>query len=48
MSLHCGIVSIVSSFHGGGGGGEIGWMGVWGVEKAVNNTENHTGQNIYQ
>ena len=25
MSLHCGIVSIVSSFHGGGGGGG----GVW-------------------
>ena len=46
MSLHCGIVSIVSSFHGGGGGG--GWRGVGGVEKAVNNTENHTGQNIYQ
>ena len=25
MSLHCGIVSIVSSFHGGGGG-----LGGWG------------------
>ena len=25
MSLHCGIVSIVSSFHGGGGGGLGGW-----------------------
>ena len=32
MSLHCGIVSIVSSFHGGGG---IGWMGVWGWKKLL-------------
>ena len=34
MSLHCGIVSIVSSFHGGGGGGLGGW-GVGGWKKLL-------------
>ena len=31
MSLHCGIVSIVSSFYGGGGGGDWvdGGLGGW-------------------
>ena len=35
MSLHCGIVSIVSSFHGGGAGGRLGGWGFGGWKKLL-------------
>ena len=35
MSLHCGIVSIVSSFHGGGGGEGLGGWGFGGWKKLL-------------